>query len=540
MSAPSTAADLFFIGTGREQRPLTSELARSKAANLWQMAKLGLKVPPAFVVSTRLCQPIDAGDSQAEALLPRLLAEGIGELERATGRTFGDARVPLLVSVRSGAARSMPGMLDTILNIGMNPQTVHGLIRLTGNPRLAWDSYRRFVQAYTEVTGNAASEAFAAKLAAIMRTEDIECEAKLDPETLERLTLDFLAEAANLLGRPVPADPRLQLEAAAKAVYRSWESERACEYRRLNKLSKLTGTAVTVQTMVFGNGGGRSGAGVAFTRNPATGAKGLYIDFLFDAQGEDIVSGRRTLSHPEYFKERLPEAAAALEAGSARLEAHFGDMQDIEFTVEDGTLYFLQTRSAKRTPQAALRVLIDLVREGAIAESEGAKRAAEVDFDAACLTRFEGKATAIATGTPALAGVASGEAVFDSERASAISSRGEGPVILVRPDTSTADVTGFAVSAGILTASGGRTAHAAVVARQLGKACVVGCPALSIDAPARQADIAGHTIKEGEWLSIDGESGEIFLGKRRIVTAKPKAEIAEIERWKQRIAGSRY
>ncbi len=533
MKTLSAENDLFVIGAGDEAAPLTAELAGSKAANLWQMAKLGLKVPPAFVISTRLCGPINAGDNRAEELLCRLLAKGIGELERATGRILGDARVPLLVSVRSGAARSMPGMLDTILNAGMTPKTVHGLIRLTGNPRLAWDSYRRFVQSYTEVTGNTGAEAFAAQLAAVMRAEGIESEAELDPETLERLTAIFLDEAADLLGQPVPVDARLQLETAAKAVYLSWESERAREYRRLSKLNKLAGTAVTVQAMVFGNGSGRSGAGVAFTRNPATGAKSLYADFLFDAQGEDVVSGRRTLSHPEYFKERLPEAANALEDGAARLESHFGDMQDIEFTVEDGTLYFLQTRPAKRTPRAALRVLIDLVREGAIGESERARRAAGMDFDAASVTRFEGEAASLAAGTPASAGVASGKAVFESARATEISSRGEGPVILIRPDTSTADVAGFAVAAGILTASGGRTAHAAVVARQLGKACVVGCPGLAVDAAARQAEIGGQVIREGDWLSIDGESGEVFLGERSIVTSRPEAEIAEIERWKR-------
>jgi pyruvate, orthophosphate dikinase len=534
MSALSAANDLFVIGAGGENQALRAELTGSKAANLWQMAKLGLKVPPAFVLSTRLCQPISAGDSPAEELLQRMLATGISELERATGRIFGDARLPLLVSVRSGAARSMPGMLDTILNTGMTAKTVHGLIRLTGNPRLAWDSYRRFVQAFTEVTGNRGGEAFANRVAAAIRAEGIESEAELDPEALERLTASFLDEAANLLGRPIPTDPHVQLETAAKAVYRSWESERAREYRRLNRLEGLLGTAVTVQAMVFGNGGGRSGAGVAFTRNPATGVNGLYIDFLFDAQGEDVVSGRRVLSHPEYFKERLPEAASALEQGAARLESHFRDMQDIEFTVEDGALYFLQTRPAKRTPRAALRVLIDLVHEGAISESEGARRGAAIDVEGASITRFDGDAAVIAAGTPASAGVASGKAVFESGRAAEISARGAWPVILVRPETSTADVAGFAVSAGILTASGGRTAHAAVVARQLGKACVVGCAALSVDETARQAEISGYAIKEGDWISIDGESGEVFLGKRRIVTSRPEAEIAEIESWKSR------
>ncbi len=534
MSQLSAENDLFIIGSGGEGRPLTAELGGSKAANLWQMAKLGLRVPPAFAISTRLCQPMNAGDIRAEDLLRRMLTKGIGELEHATGRIFGDSRLPLFVSVRSGAARSMPGMLDTILNTGMTQRTVRGLIRLTGNPRLAWDSYRRFVQAYTEVTANKGAALFAARLAAAMKAEGIETEAELDPETLERLTAAYLDEAATLLGEPIPANPYHQLEAAAKAVYRSWESERAREYRRLNRLEGLSGTAVTVQAMVFGNSGGRSGAGVAFTRNPATGAKGLYTDFLFDAQGEDVVSGKRVLSHPEYFKERLPDAASALEAGAARLESHFRDMQDIEFTVEDGTLYFLQTRPAKRTPRAAVRVLIDLVHEGAIDAREGAKRAGEIDLDAAAITRFEGEATALAAGTPASAGVASGRAVFESARAVELAGQTKDPVVLIRPDTSTADVAGFAVSAGILTASGGRTAHAAVVARQLGKACVVGCPGLAIDASARHAQLAGRTIREGDWISIDGESGEVFPGERRIITDRPEAELAEIKSWKSR------
>ncbi|MGO8952535.1 MAG: PEP/pyruvate-binding domain-containing protein [Rhodomicrobium sp.] len=534
MSTLSPENDLFIAGAGSEGAPLTAELAGSKAANLWQMARLGLKVPPAFVISTRLCKPMNAGDSRTEELLRRMLSKGIGELERATGRVFGGARLPLLVSVRSGAARSMPGMLDTVLNTGMTPRTVHGLIRVTGNPRLAWDSYRRFVQSYTEVAGAKGSDVFAAKLGAAIKAEGAASESELDPEALERLTATFLDEAAALLGEPIPSNPYQQLETAAKAVYRSWEGERAREYRRLYGLGGLAGTAVTVQAMVFGNGGGRSGAGVAFTRNPATGAKGLYIDFLFDAQGEDVVSGRRTMTHPETFKERLPEAAQALEEGAARLESHFRDMQDIEFTVEDGTLYFLQTRPAKRTPRAALRVLIDLVHEGAIDRDEGAKRAAQIDFEAAAVTRFEGEAAALATGTPASAGVASGRAVFESARAVELSGRTAGPIVLIRPDTSTADVAGFAVSAGILTASGGRTAHAAVVARQLGKACIAGCAGLAVDATSRQAAISGHTIKEGDWLSIDGESGEVFLGERRIVTVRPEAEIAEIESWRKR------
>jgi len=533
MTHISAANDLFFIGTGPRAEPLQPELAGSKAANLSEMALLGLNVPPAFVVSTRLCRPINAGDEKAEKVLGEALAEGIAGLERATGRVFGDRRNPLLVSVRSGAARSMPGMLDTILNTGMTPKSVHGLIRLTGNPRLAWDSYRRFIQAFAEVTGQASAAAFGAKLEELIKAEGASCEADLDPEALERLTQRFLSEATALLGEPVPENPIRQLEIAAEAVYRSWESARAREYRRLNGLDDLTGTAVTVQAMVFGNSGGQSGAGVAFTRNPATGANELYIDFLFDAQGEDVVSGRRTLGDPGAFNDRLPGAARCLEDGARRLESHFRDMQDIEFTVENGSLYFLQTRPAKRTPLAALRVVTNLVREGVIGTAEGLELAGGIDLSAAAITRFEGEDIAVATGTPASAGVASGRAVFDSIRAKALSAEAQGPLILVRPDTSTEDVAGFALSAGILTAAGGRTAHAAVVARQLGKPCVVGCPALSVDAEGRCADLAGHKIREGEWLSLDGETGEIFLGRRPIATVRPEAEIAEIERWRR-------
>jgi pyruvate,orthophosphate dikinase len=533
MSHLSADGDLFYIGAGEGGSSLDPELAGSKAANLSRMAALGLKVPPAFVVSTRLCEAINAGDSRALELLRKMLTKGMSVLERAIGRVFGDARLPLLVSVRSGAARSMPGMLDTILNTGMTSKTVHGLIRLTGNPRLAWDCYRRFVQMYAEVVGGVQSEVFALKLAAAMQAEGAASEGELDPETLERLTAVFLDEAAKGLPGPIPSNPYQQLESAAIAVYRSWESDRAHEYRRLNRLEGLVGTAVTVQAMVFGNGGGRSGSGVAFTRNPATGAKGLYIDFLFDAQGEDVVSGRRKLSHPEYFKERLPGAASALEQGAARLEQDFADMQDIEFTVENGTLYFLQTRAAKRTPRAALRVLIDLVREGLIDEKEGARRAGEIDLNGAAITRFAGEAASVATGTPASAGVATGRAVFDSARAVELSKQDARAIILIRPDTSTADIAGFAAAAGILTASGGRTAHAAVVARQLGKACVVGCPGLAVDAGGRQAKISGETIKEGDWISLDGETGDVFLGERHVIVDRPEAEIAEIKRWRK-------
>jgi pyruvate, orthophosphate dikinase len=529
--------DLFLIGPDGEKQPLASETAGAKAAELWRMARLGLKVPPAFVLSTRLCGPIIRGEDEANQIFNRCLGNGISYLERATGRGFSDTRNPLLVSVRSGAALSMPGMLETVLDVGLNPQTVRGLIRLTGNPRLAWDSYRRFVQGFAEVVWGMPAAPFAARLATVKRTEGVAQDAELDPEALERLATSYRAIAAETRGEEFPDDPVTQLTAAAQAVYRSWASEKARAYRALNGLDDLCGTAVTVQTMVFGNGGGRSGAGVAFTRNPATGAKELYADFLFDAQGEDVVSGRRRASDWNVLTTKLPEVAIALGRGGEQLEREFHDMQDIEFTVEDAKLHFLQARAGKRTPRAALKIAVDLVGEGVIDEAEALRRVGDVDPASVVITRFAGVATAIAAATPASIGVVTGRITFDSTRAVALAARGD-PVILVRRETSTQDILGLSVAAGILTAVGGRTAHAAVVARQLGKVCLVGCSALAVDSERRNATIAGQTLAEGDWLSLDGESGEIYAGKRDILREQPHAELAAIAAWKTQFGTS--
>lgn len=526
--------DLFLIGPEGSERPLLPQSAGAKAAQLWHMVRLGLRVPPAFVLSTRLCTPINRGDVQAERALAQCLDEGIGYLEHATGRRFGDTRNPLLVSVRSGAARSMPGMLETVLDVGLNAGTVRGLIRVTGNPRLAWDSYRRFMQSFSEVVWGIPSDRFETRLAALKRAEQVENDYELDPEALERLTIDYREIALEVGAERILDDVGEQLRAVARAVYRSWDNDKAKVYRRLNQLEGLSGTAVTVQTMVFGNGTGRSGAGVAFTRNPATGEKKLYADFLFDAQGEDVVSGRRSPGDWNMMATKLPAVARELATGAERLEQEFSDMQDIEFTVENAQLYFLQTRAAKRTPRAALKIVVDLVREGLIDVAEGLRRAGDIEPASAVITRFVGSAKPIASATPASSGVASGRVAFNSERAKALSDRGD-PVILVRGETSTEDVLGFGVAAGILTAVGGRTAHAAVVARQLGKVCLVGCTALAIASEGTQATIATHVLEEGDWLSLDGESGEIFLGKREIVRALPEEELAIIEEWKLKV-----
>ncbi|QXX74200.1 PEP/pyruvate-binding domain-containing protein [Methylovirgula sp. HY1] len=523
-----------FIARRGSSPLVTAEIAGSKAAQLWRMAQLGLDVPPAFVLPASLCAAVNAGEKDALAAVQYTLDVGIAWLEGITGRRFGDSRQPLLVSVRSGAAASMPGMLDTILDIGLNEQTVRGMIRMSGNPRLAFDSFRRLVQGYAEVVAHVPGAGFERCLSEMMQREAVAQELDLDPEALERLTSEFREYALRASSHAVPMDPREQLQSATIAVYRSWESARAKEYRRLNHLEELKGTAVTVQAMVFGNSGGRSGAGVAFSRNPATGVRELYVDFLFDAQGEDVVSGRRTPGHAARLAGRLPDVAKALAEGVTRIETEMRDAQDVEFTVEDGRLYFLQTRAAKRTPLAALRIAVDLVHESLIDVKTALARLAPLDIGTLGMARFATPAPAVATAISAAPGVASGRVAFDSLRAKELATTGA-PVILVRPETSTEDVEGFALAAGILTAVGGRTAHAAVVARQLGKVCLVGCRALVIDEANRAATLGDAAIHEGDWLSLDGDRGEISLGERAVVTERPP-ELAEIARWQTQAA----
>jgi pyruvate,orthophosphate dikinase len=522
-----------FIGRGGSREEVTAEAAGSKAAQLWRMAVLGLNVPPAFVMPTGLCAMVNGGSGTALETLQRGLAKGIAWLEDVTGRRFADRRAPLLVSVRSGAAASMPGMLDTILNVGLNNRSVHGLIRLTGNPRLAFDSYRRFIQGYAEVVHGVPGGKFERQLDALIQREGVASEIELDPEALERLAAEFRELALRASGHAIPEDPHDQLRAAAVAVYRSWEGSRAREYRRLNRLDHLAGTAVTVQAMVFGNSGYNSGAGVAFSRNPATGLNEPYVDFLFDAQGEDVVSGRRTPANAAGLEARLPEAARTLLGGAKRLEREMRDIQDVEFTVENGVLYFLQTRNAKRTPLAALRIAVDLVREGLIDTATALSRLDAADPEKLGLARFSDSMPAVATATSAAPGVASGRAAFNSQRATEMAAKGE-KVILVRPDTTTDDVAGFAVADGILTAVGGRTAHAAVVARQLGKVCLVGCRTLTVDEENGNAMIGGMRIHEGDWLLLDGDSGEISLGRREITIVRPP-ELETLKCWRDQM-----
>ncbi|MBV8243179.1 MAG: pyruvate, phosphate dikinase [Hyphomicrobiales bacterium] len=516
------------IGNGPTQQ-VSAEIVGSKAANLARMAALGLPVPPAFVLPVELCAAIVAADPDAERHLAEGLRDGIAFLESVSGKQFGDRRRPLLVSVRSGAAQSMPGMLDTVLDVGCTAAAVRGLVRMTGNPRFAWDCRQRLLEGYAAIVLGIDPAPLTTRAREMMVEEGVDSDRELDGEALERLAADY----AVVLGADAPPDdPVAQLTSAARAVYRSWMSERAQTYRRLQHLEHLQGTAVTVQAMVFGNCSSSSAAGVAFSRDPSTGAAQPVIEVLFEAQGEDVVAGRHTPQTEEALARALPTVAIGLRDILRQLEREFGDVQDIEFTIEDGRLYILQTRTAKRTPRAALRIAIDLVHEGLITPAQALRRLDGIELDALSRQRLLDTREPVARGIGASSGVACGRAAFDSDAAKQLTGCGD-PVILVRPDTNTADVAGFAVSAGIVTAVGGRTAHAALVARQMGKPCGVGCDRTAVDIARRRAQFATATVAEGEWISIDGDSGKVYLGRREVVTERPEGELAEVERWRQ-------
>jgi pyruvate,orthophosphate dikinase len=517
------------IGNGSTKQ-YSAQIVGAKAANLARMAALGLPVPPAFVLPVELCTAIVQDKSQAKKKLTDGLAEGIIFLEKINGKSFGDRRKPLLVSVRSGAARSMPGMLDTVLNVGCTSATVNGLVRMTGHPRFAWDCRRRFLESYGTAVLGIDPASFADRLAEMIKTECVENAQALDGEAIERLS-QYYQQIIEDEDCAVPEDPMEQLQNAAQAVYRSWISDRARTYRKLEHLEELEGTAVTIQAMVFGNLGLTSAAGVAFSRDPSTGAAQPMIDVLFESQGEDVVSGGRNPETEEAIIRTVPAVAGELREILVRLEHEFEDVQDVEFTIEGGKLWILQTRSAKRTPRAALRFAIDFVNEGLITPSRALGRVRALDFEALARKRLVGVHKPVVSGAGASAGIAVGRAAFDSDSAERLAATGA-PVILVRPDTSTGDVAGFAVSEGIVTAIGGRTAHAALVARQMGKPCIVGCAGLRIDSVTHSANIEGVAVLEGDWLSIDGEQGAVYLGQCEVVVDRPDAELAEIERWR--------
>lgn len=506
-----------------------AEEVGNKAWNLMRMTAAGLPVPAAFVLPTDWCLRILSQAEENE--LERALSSGIAALESATGLGFGSPRRPLLVSVRSGAALSMPGMMETVLNIGSNAETVEGLIGYTGNPRLAWDCHRRLIQGYAEVVCGLPRAAFDELVAQALSGAGVEAEHKLDYEILRQLTRDMLDRFRELAGIPFPEDPYEQLKRATVAVFRSWDSPKAVAYRSANEITGGGGTAATIQCMVYGNAGGASGAGVAFTRNPATGVRELYLDFEFNAQGEDVVAGRLVPRGDRQLRQTLPLVWRQLEEAGRTVEALFHDAQDFEFTLQSGRLFLLQSRSAKRTPWAALRIAVDQVDEGLISPSEALPRLAEINLDSVVRTRLASSLNEPLTQAQVAGlGVASGAIALDSETANRMASV-ERPVILVRREMDTADISGMMSATGILTVAGGRTSHAAVVARQLGKVCLVACRNLEIDLSKRCCRIGGKTMYEGEFLSLDGNNGGIYAGKLEVVLERPERELARIRNW---------
>ena len=523
-------AEFYSIRPGAALAPGGAPEVGNKAWNLMRMAEIGLPVPTAFVLPTHWCQRPQPGH---DAALRQALTSGIADLETANGLRFGAARRPLLVSVRSGAAVSMPGMMETILDVGLNADTVEGLITLTGNPRLAWDSYRRLVQGYAEVVANQPAGPFEALVTAALLQADVENERELDHRSLRSLTRAMLDCYRRLTGSDFPVDPHEQLTAAAAAVFRSWGAPKAVSYRRMNGIGDDAGTAVTVQTMVYGNAGGTSGAGVGFTRDPATGAKAFYFDFQFNAQGEDVVSGRHVLRDNLRLPVVLPAVWARLSEICHELEKAFQDAQDFEFTVQSGTLFLLQTRRAKRTDWAALAIAVAMVEEGLLEPAEALVRLDGIKLDTVVRTSFaEPGSKPLAVANVAGMGVAIGAMALDSAAAKRLAEAGT-PVILVRQNTETTDIEGVARAVGILTATGGRTSHAAVVARQLGKVCLVGCPGLGIDISHRQCRIGATLLNEGDFLSLDGNTGAVYAGRLAPVTERPERALATIAHWRR-------
>jgi pyruvate,orthophosphate dikinase len=517
--------------------PGEAEEVGNKAWNLMRMAAAGLPVPSGFVLPTTWSQTPRTPQT-TEAAQCDALRKGIAQLEAATGLGFGSPRKPLLVSVRSGAAISMPGMMETVLDIGVNDQTIGGLMRLTGNPRLAWDSYRRLIQGFAEVVQGLPTEPFDTLTQEAIAVEGVENERQLDHRALRRLVLAMLARFHELSGLAFPQSPIDQLGQATKAVFRSWEAPKAAEYRRLNHIDDSIGTAVTVQMMVFGNAGGTSGAGVGFTRDPASGENQLYLDFQFNGQGEDVVAGRLAIRDTNRLQSTLPTTWEQLEKVRRQLEAMFADVQDFEFTIQNGQLYLLQTRTAKRTPWAALKIACDLVEEGLVQPKQALSRLEAINLDTVARSHLSGKQNAqLAQATIAGIGVAAGRIALDGEAAKRLTDNGEA-AILVRRETTTADITGMANAAGILTALGGRTSHAAVVARQLGKVCLVGCAELSVDTEHRTCRIASQDFAEDDWLTLDGNSGAVYAGRLEVALERPETALATIARWRASDAAS--
>ncbi len=509
-------------------------LLGGKGANLAEMTNIGLPVPQGFTITTEACTQYYEDGKEINSEIQAQINEYIEKMEEITGKKFGDKENPLLVSVRSGARASMPGMMDTILNLGLNEDVVNVIAEKSNNPRWAWDCYRRFIQMYSDVVMEVGKKYFEQLIDEMKEKKGVKQDVELDADDLKELARQFKEEYKAKIGEDFPSDPKEQLMGAVKAVFRSWDNPRANVYRRDNDIPYSWGTAVNVQAMAFGNMGDDCGTGVAFTRDPATGAKGLFGEFLTNAQGEDVVAGVRTPMHIAEMEEKFPEAFKEFKEVCKTLEEHYRDMQDMEFTVEHGKLYMLQTRNGKRTAQAALKIACDLVDEGMRSEEEAVAMIDPRNLDTLLHPQFDAKAlkesTPAGKGLGASPGAATGKVVFTAEDACDWAARGE-KVVLVRLETSPEDITGMKASQGILTVRGGMTSHAAVVARGMGTCCVSGCGDIQMDEENKQFVLAGKTYHEGDYISIDGSTGNIYDGRIPTVDASIAGEFGRVMAW---------
>jgi len=525
----------FFGNEETEGKNSMKDLLGGKGANLAEMANLGIPVPPGFTITTEVCLLyLDKGAYPTEVI--DQINNVILKLEKVTGKKFGNNENPLLISVRSGARVSMPGMMDTVLNLGLNDDTVAGLAKKSGNERFAYDSYRRFLTMFGDVVLNIDHHKFESVLSAKKKELGATLDTELKAESLKELVETFKSIIKDETGDDFPQDPRKQLQMAIDAVFNSWNNQRAITYRRLNNIPGEWGTAVNVQSMVYGNMGDTSGTGVAFTRDPAKGDKCFFGEYLINAQGEDVVAGTRTPKSIATLEETMPEAYARLEEIYKKLENHFKDMQDIEFTIEDSKLYMLQTRAGKRTAAAALKIAVDMVNEGLIDKRTAIMRVTPEQIDKLLHPTIDSQAEykILATGLPASPGAAVGKVVFTAEHAEEMAKKNE-KVILVRTETSPEDIGGMDAAQGILTVRGGMTSHAAVVARGMGKPCVAGCGAITIDMASSTFSVADITVNEGDYVTLDGATGALIIGKVDLITPSVSGELDTLLSWTDEI-----
>jgi len=526
-----------YVYSFKEGNANMKDLLGGKGANLAEMTRLGLPIPEGFTITTEACTEYYNCGKKISKEIEKQIFNAIGELEKVQGKKFGDISNPLLVSVRSGARASMPGMMDTILNLGLNDESVEGFAKKTNNKRFAYDSYRRFIQMYSDVVMEVNKSYFEKIIDEIKEKKKVKYDTELTTEDLQELITRFKkVYQEHMDGEEFPQDVKVQLMGAVKAVFRSWDNPRAIVYRRMNDIPSDWGTAVNVQAMVFGNMGDTSGTGVAFTRNPSTGEKGIYGEYLINAQGEDVVAGVRTPQPITKLKEALPECYEEFMKIASKLESHYKDMQDMEFTIQEGKLYFLQTRNGKRTARAAINIACDLVDEGMITPEEAISRIEAKSLDQLLHPMFDDIALkegeVIGEALPASPGAAAGRVYFTAEEAKKNGKGGKGErVILVRLETTPEDIEGMVASQGVLTVRGGMTSHAAVVARGMGTCCVSGCGDIVINEEDKSFTLGGHTIHEGEYISLDGSTGKIYLGDIKTVDATVSGNFGRIMAW---------